>query len=96
MIELQLFPALAGEVTTIVIALVLGILFGTRFQGGMSKRMVGMVFGLSIIAAILFEAPIFTWSLIAGFINEDFSISLAFIAATVGIFIGMLFRGGHE
>ncbi len=96
MIELQLFPALAGEVTPIVIAFVLGILFGTQLQGKISKRMIGMIIGLSIIAAVLFEAPIFTWSLLAGFISEHISISVAFVAATIGMFVGKAFRGGRE
>ena len=96
MMEFQLLPAFAGEITPIVVAFALGILFGTQLQGKISKRTVGMIIGLSILAAILFEAPIFTWSLVAGFISEEFSISMAFIAATVGIFVGKAFKGGRE
>lgn len=87
-------PVYAGEITPIVIAFLLGILFGTQFKGEISKRTTIMLLGLSVIAALLFEAPLFTWSLVGGHITEGVGLAMPFISAIIGLLIGKMFKGG--
>lgn len=94
MSEFMLFPVLAGEITPIVIGFLLGILFGTQLAGAISRRTVILVLAMSVVAAFLFEAPIFTWSLAGGYITEGLSFAAPFISATVGLLVGKSAKGG--
>ncbi|MDD1776293.1 MAG: hypothetical protein LUP94_02955 [Candidatus Methanomethylicus sp.] len=92
----MLLPEMAGEIAPIIIAFLLGIFFGTQLSGTISRRTTLLIIGLGIIAAFLFEAPIFTWSLFGGYITEGFSFAAPFISATIGLFIGKIIRGGKN
>lgn len=82
-----------GEFTPFIIALLLGIFFGAQFSGRLSRRGTYLMIGLAIVAAFLFEAPIFTSSLLGGYIVPDLSFSTPFLGATVGILIGKYLGG---
>ncbi len=96
MMEFQWLPSYAGEVTPIAIAFFIGMMFGTQMQGKISRRTMVMILGLAIIAAFLFEAPIFTWSFVGGYIAEGFGFAAPFISAILGMFIGKIVKGGSE
>ncbi len=82
-----------GEITPFLIALILGIFFGAQFSGKLSRRGSYFILGMAIIAAFLFEAPIFTSSIFGGYILPELSFATPFIGATVGILIGKYLGG---
>jgi len=53
-----------------------------------------MIICLCIVGASLFQAPVFTWSLIGGYITDGLSFAAPFISATIGILLGWAVRGG--
>ncbi len=82
-----------GEITPFVIALLLGMLFGAQFSCQLSRRSVYFILVMAVVAAFLFEAPIFTTSIFGGYITPLLSFSTPFIGATVGIVIGKYLGG---
>jgi hypothetical protein len=82
-----------GEITPFFIALILGIIFGTQFSGQLSRRGISLIIGLTIVAAFLFEAPIFTTSIFGGYITSEISFAMPLIGATVGLLIGKYVGG---
>jgi hypothetical protein len=90
----MLFPMMGGEITPIIVGFVIGFLFGTQVYGKVSRRTVAMIICLCIVGAFLFQAPVFTWSLVGGYIAEGLSFAAPFISATIGILLGWALRGG--
>lgn len=90
----MLFPMMGGEITPIVVGFAIGFLFGTQVYGNVSRRTVVMIICLCIVGASLFQAPVFTWSLIGGYITDGLSFAAPFISATIGILLGWAVRGG--
>ncbi|MBM5805835.1 MAG: hypothetical protein FJZ49_07245 [Candidatus Verstraetearchaeota archaeon] len=84
-----------GEITPLIIGLLLGVLLGTQLSAPLSKRTVALLLGLSIVAAFLFGAPVFTWSIYGGYILPGLSFATPFIGAMVGLLIGKALRGGR-
>jgi hypothetical protein len=82
-----------GEITPFIIALVLGLLFGTQFSGQLSKRAILTITGLAIIAAFLFEAPPFMTGIWGGLINDEISFSTPLLGAIFGLLIGKYIGG---
>lgn len=82
-----------GEVTPFIIALLLGLLLGSQFSGQLSRRGVYLIIGLAIVAAFLFEAPLFTTSLWGGLINQEISFATPLLGAVVGLLIGKYLGG---
>jgi uncharacterized membrane protein YgaE (UPF0421/DUF939 family) len=82
-----------GEITPFFIALLLGLIFGTQFSGQLSRRGTYFIIGLAIVAAFLFEAPIFTATVFGGYIGPDLSFATPFLGATFGILIGKYVGG---
>ncbi len=82
-----------GEITPFFIALLLGFLFGTQFLGQLSRRGILLIIGLTIVAAFLFEAPLFTTSILGGFITPEISFATPLIGAVVGLLIGKYVGG---
>lgn len=82
-----------GEVTPFIIALLLGLLFGTQFSGQLSRRAVATIIGLAVVAAFLFEAPPFMTGILGGLINEEISFSTPLLGATMGLLIGKYLGG---
>jgi hypothetical protein len=48
---------------------------------------------LTIVAALLFEAPIFTTSIFGGYITSEISFAMPLIGATIGLLIGKYVGG---
>jgi uncharacterized protein YcfJ len=82
-----------GEITPFILALLLGLLFGTQFSGQLSRRAILTVIGLAVVAAFLFEALPFTTSIFGGFINDEFSFSTSLLGAIIGLLIGKYIGG---
>lgn len=82
-----------GEITPFFIALLLGFIFGTQFSGRLSRRGTYLIIGLTLVAAFLFEAPIFTTSIFGGYLGPDLSFATPFLGATAGILIGKYVGG---
>ncbi|MGQ9759650.1 MAG: hypothetical protein ACUVQ5_03645 [Candidatus Methanomethylicaceae archaeon] len=83
-----------GEITPFIIALLLGILFGTRLSGKLSGRTVVLLIAFSIVGALLFGSFMFTYSLYGGYIAPGLGFATPLIGATIGILIGKALRGG--
>jgi hypothetical protein len=82
-----------GEITPFIMALLLGLLFGTQFSGQLSRRTLYLIIGLAVVAAFLFEAPPFMTGIYGGLINDEFSFSTPLLGATMGLLIGKYVGG---
>lgn len=82
-----------GEITPFIVALLLGILFGTQLTGKLSSRTVVLIVALSIVGALLFGSFIFTYSIYGGYIAPGLGFATPLIGATIGILIGKALKG---
>ncbi len=82
-----------GEITPSIIALVLGILFGTQLSGKISSRTAVLAIAFSIVGALLFGSFMFTYSIYGGYIIPGFGFAIPLIGATIGILIGKAMKG---
>jgi hypothetical protein len=82
-----------GEITPFILALLLGLLFGTQFSGQLSRRSLYLIICLAIVAAFLFEALPFMTGLQGGYINHELSFSTPLLGATIGLLIGKYLGG---
>ncbi len=82
-----------GEIAPSLIALILGIIFGTQLNYKFTGRMVILLISFSIVASLLFGTFTFMYSIYGGYIAPGIGFSMPLITATIGIIIGKLLKG---
>lgn len=82
-----------GEITPLIIAILLGILFGAQISGKISKGTAILVFIFSIVGSLLFGAFLFSYSIYGGYIVPGLGFATPLIGATIGILIGKALKG---
>lgn len=82
-----------GEITPLIIAIFLGILFGTQISGKISRGTAILVFVFSIVGSLLFGAFLFSYSIYGGYIAPGLGFATPLIGATIGILIGKALKG---
>jgi len=77
-----------GELTPLVLSILLGILFGYQIKGRLDPKILPVVIVFGIGAAFLLGAFPFFTSWYGGFIAPGYSFANTFLGALVGVLIG--------